>query len=367
VSELGDPGLGEMTEIDKTPPSAPAGQRADDERATAEGTGSTVDRVRATGRRVFSIDEIGPLLALVALVVVIGGFHSEFLEKTVLLNTVRSAAFVAITSYGMVYLLAMTEIDLSVGGIYALAIMLAAQWSVHIDPYLAALLAIGVAALLGAFNGVLASLFRIPVIIITLGTLSMYRGLVQIISEGKPVAGLPLQSSFFTKLGGETLGMPTSAWFVLALGVILTFVFRKTRFGAMVRATGSNRQAAEFSGIPVRRIRLYALMLTGALAGLAGVLSLAYYGGADPTIGGGYELQVIAAAIIGGTAVSGGTGTVPGALIGALIVAVINSGLIFFSINANWANFVTGAVIVIAVGSDALVRRRRAYRELRGT
>ncbi|HVW48032.1 MAG TPA: ABC transporter permease [Solirubrobacterales bacterium] len=323
------------------------------------------DRARDAWRRFLALEELGPLLALAALVILIGGFHSEFTEKTVLLNTLRSASFVAITAYGMVYLLAMTEIDLSVGGIYALSIMLAAKWMAHIDPFLAALLAILVAVLMGAVNGLLANIFRIPVIIITLGTLSMYRGLVQIVSDGKPATGIPLQSSFFSKLGGETLGLPTAAWFVLGLGVILTFVFRKTRFGAMVRATGSNHQAAEFSGIPTRRIRLYALMLVGGLAGLAGVLSLAYFQGADPTIGAGYELQVIAAAIIGGTAVSGGTGTVPGALIGALIVAVINSGLIFFSINSNWTNFVTGAVIVIAVGSDALIRRRRAARAVR--
>lgn len=325
------------------------------------------DRALAALRRAFAIDEIGPLLALVALVALIGSFHSEFLEKDVLLNTVRSAAFVAIAAYGMVYLLAMTEIDLSVGGIYALSIMLAAQWMSGINPWLAALLAIVVAVGLGAFNGVLSNVFRIPVIIITLGTLSMYRGLVQVVSDGKPATGIPLDSSFFTRLGEETLGIPTSAWIVVILGIVLTFVFKKTRFGAMVRATGSNHQAAEFSGIPTRRIRLYALMLTGGLAGLAGVLSLAYFQGADPTVGAGYELQVIAAAIIGGTAVSGGTGTVPGALIGALIVAVINSGLIFFSIDSNWTNFVTGAVIVVAVGSDALVRRRRAARALRGT
>ena len=107
-------------------------------------------------------------------------------------------------------------------------------------------------------------------------------------------------------------------------------------------------------------------MLVGALAATAGVLSLAFFQGADPTVGGGFELQVIAAAIIGGTAVSGGSGTVPGALLGALIVAVINSGLVFFSVDSNWTNFVTGAVIVIAVGMDALVRRRRAEAALRG-
>jgi ribose transport system permease protein len=355
----------EMSETSSaTPqPTAVPGQSPTPPRA---GKADDGDHARSIWRRFTSLDELGPLLALAALVILIGGFHSEFTEKTVLLNTLRSASFVAIAAYGMVYLLAMTEIDLSVGGIYALTIMLAAKWMADINPYVAAVLAIMVAVMLGAFNGLLANVFRIPVIIITLGTLSMYRGLVQIVSDGKPATGIPLESSFFTKLGGETLGLPTSAWFVIALGIILTFVFRKTRFGAMVRATGSNHQAAEFSGIPTRRIRLYALMLVGGLSGLAGVLSLAYFQGADPTIGAGYELQVIAAAIIGGTAVSGGTGTVPGALIGALIVSTINSGLIFFSINSNWTNFVTGAVIVIAVGSDALIRRRRAARALRG-
>jgi ribose transport system permease protein len=354
--------MDEMSETSTTPQPAAAAQPT----STPPAAASAGDRARGILRRVFAIDEIGPLLALIALVALIGAFHSEFLEKDVLLNTVRSAAFVAIAAYGMVYLLAMTEIDLSVGGIYALSIMLAAKWMSSINPWLAALLAIGVAVMMGAFNGVLSNLFRIPVIIVTLGTLSMYRGLVQVVSGGKPATGIPLDSSFFSKLGENTLGIPTSAWIVVIIGIILTFVFRKTRFGAMVRATGSNHQAAEFSGIPTRRIRLYALMLTGGLAGLAGVLSLAYFQGADPTVGAGYELQVIAAAIIGGTAVSGGTGTVPGALIGALIVAVINSGLIFFSIDSNWTNFVTGAVIVIAVGSDALVRRRRAARALRG-
>jgi ribose transport system permease protein len=299
------------------------------------------------------------------IVLAIGLTHSKFFANTAVSSNIRTAAFVAIVAYGMVFLLAMTEIDLSVGGIYAVTIMLAAKWMTSIDPFLAAGLAILVGVGLGCVNGVLANFFRIPVIIITLGTLSMFRGLVQVVSGGKPVTGIPLDSSFFTKLGGNTLGIPTAGWIVVILGIVLTFVFKKTRFGAMVRATGSNRQAAEFSGIPTRRIRLYALMLIGGLAGLAGVLSLAYFQGADPTVGAGYELQVIAAAIIGGTAIAGGSGTVPGALIGALIVAVINSGLIFFSIDSNWTNFVTGAVIVVAVGSDALVRRRRASRALR--
>ena len=318
-------------------------------------------------RKLFGFDELGALVALGLLVLVIGLFHGDFLQKTVLVDTIRQAAFVAIVAYGMVFLLAMSEFDLSVGGTYAVALILAAKWMANggMSPWIAAGLAILVGVAMGAANGLLANLFRIPVIIVTLGTLSLYRGLVTVISNGEPVVGIPTQSPFFTKLGGDVLGFPAAGWVVLVLGVVLTLVFTKTRFGAMVRAIGSNRQAAEFSGIPAGRIRLYALMLVGALAALAGVLSLAFFQGADPTVGGGFELQVIAAAIIGGTAVSGGSGTVPGALLGALIVAVINSGLVFFSVDSNWTNVVTGAVILVAVGMDALVRRRRAERALR--
>jgi len=314
--------------------------------------------------RIRGVDEIGVAVALGALVLIIGTAHPEFLASDVLLGTLRQAAFVAIVAYGLVFLLAMTEIDLSVGGIYAVTIIVAAKLMTGsgLNPWLAALAAIVRGAALGGLNGLLATAFRIPVIIVTLGTLSMYRGLVTVISNSQPVGGLPVTTSFFTTAGEDLLGVPAAGWVVIVLGIVLTVVFTRTRFGAMVRAVGSNVQAARYMGIPAQRIRLYALIMVGALCGLSGVLSLAFFQGADPTIGIGFELQAIAAAIIGGTAVSGGTGTVPGALLGALIVAVINSGLVFFSVPANWSDFITGGVILVAVGSDALLRRRRETR-----
>jgi ribose transport system permease protein len=324
--------------------------------------------LRAGLKRVLSFEELGVATALVVMVLVIGAFHSNFLQKNVLLDTLQTASFVAIIAYGMVFLLTMSEIDLSVGGTYALSIITTAKlMSGHgMNPWVAILPGIGIAAFLGAVNGVLASLLRLPLIIITLGTLSAYGGLATVVSNGQPVQNLPINSSFFTELGGNWLGFPAAAWVALVLLVSLTVVFTKTRFGTMVRAIGSNHQAATFSGIPAGRIRFYAITMTGALAGVSGVLSLAYFQGADPTLGTGLELQVIAAAIIGGTAVSGGTGTVPGALLGALIVAVINSALVFFAIPTNWSDVVTGAVILLAVGTDSFLRRRRAARAVRG-
>ena len=324
-------------------------------------TGRRTPTTRARFPRLPAVDELGIGLALVLLVLLIGAFEPGFLDSDVLLNTLRQAAFVAIVAYGMVFLLAMSEFDLSVGGTYAVSIVLAGTWMADgaMNPYLAAALAVGVATLMGLANGIFANGFRIPVVIVTIGTLSLYRGLVYVISDGQPVAGLPVDSSFFTALGGSLLGVPVAGWVVLALGAVLTVVFTKTRFGTMVRAIGSNREAARFSGIPTGRIRIYCLMLVGALAGLSGVLSLAFFQGADPAVGSAFELEVIAAAIIGGTAIHGGSGTVPGALLGALIVAVINAGLVFFSVDPIWGSFVTGAVILAAVASDALIRRRR--------
>lgn len=332
-------------------------------KATVGGGGRIA--LRPLVKRLFSFEELGIAAALVALVLLIGAFHSNFLNQNNLLNTLQTASFVAVIAYGMVFLLAMGELDLSAGSTYALSTILAAKWMSGggMNPWLAVVLGIGVGAGLGAVNGILASALRLPLIIITLGTLSGFQGLATVASNAGPIENLPTGSSFYTFLGHDQLGLPMAAWAALLLVVGLSFVFTKTRFGTMVRATGSNREAAAFSGIPSGRIRLYAAMLTGALAATSGMLALAYFQGADPTIGGTpLELQIIAAAVIGGTAISGGTGTVPGALIGALIVAVINSGLLFFQIPSNWSDFVTGAVIVVAVGTDSLVRHRRRTR-----
>lgn len=324
---------------------------------TASPPGGRGDRrLTKTLKRLTGMKEFGPATALVVLVIIIGSVHPLFFSHDVVVANLRAASIVAIVAYGMVLLLTMEEFDLSSGGIYGICFYLAAIGMSSLDPFLAALLAIIAGIVLGAFNGFLAAAFRTPVIIVTLGTYSLYGGLVHVISGGQVTGLLPTSSPFFD-LGGNLLGIPVIAWFAVGVGALLTFVLYKTRFGALVRASGSNREAAEFSGIPVARIRLYVLMILGALAGLSGVLSLAYFEGGDPTIGSTLVFQVIAAAIIGG-----GSGSIIGAFIGALIVTVINSGLVFFNVDPLWASAVTGAVIIVAVGSDALIRRRRVAR-----
>lgn len=318
---------------------------------------------RRFSTRLFVQEEIGITAVLIALVVVIGVFHPTFLARGALLGTVRSAAFVALIAFGMVFLVAMTELDLSVGSVFGFSALVSGELMAHgMPPWLALVTGPVTGMCLEAFNAVIANSFRIPVIIVTLGTLSAFQGLATVVTNSQAVNGLPLTSSFFRILGGSVLGVPASVWVVLIVGSVLAVTFRRTPFGARVRAIGSNDVAARFSGIRISRTRLQVLLLVGALCGLSGVLALAYFQGADPTLGGGLELQVIAATIIGGTAVSGGTGTVPGALIGALVIATITSGLVYFSIGPNWSGVVTGGTVVVAVSADGALRRRRARR-----
>jgi ribose transport system permease protein len=309
---------------------------------------------------VFRVDEFGVIAALIALVLVIGAFHPTFLEAAQLVDVVEQAAFVGILACGMTYLLAMRELDLSVGSNYALSIIGAATLMQHgVDPWLGAVAGVALGGFLGMVNGLIGEAVRIPSIITTLGTLSLYRGLALAISDGKNVADLPRTHGFFTFVGGDLLGVPVPVWVLLIVALGLTIVLRSTRFGATVRAIGSNPDAARFSGISLPRTRIQVLVLSGALAGLSGMLTLAFFASGDPTIGNGYELQAIAAAIIGGTPLRGGSGTVWGSVLGAVILGTVASGLVYFGVPINWNLFATGVVILLAVAMDSLLRRRR--------
>lgn len=321
----------------------------------------TSARSRAIAGRILRVDEIGVIAALVALVLVIGLFHPTFLHSAQLVDVVEQAAFVGILACGMTFLLAMRELDLSVGSVYALSIIGAATLiQSGVDPWLGAVAGVALGCLLGTVNGIICEAIKIPSIITTLGTLSAYRGLALAVSDGKNVADLPREHAFFTVVGGELFGLPVAVWTLLLTALGLTIVLRRTRFGTTVRSIGSNPEAARFSGISLPRTRIKVLALSGALAGLSGMLTLAFFASGDPTIGNGYELQAIAAAIIGGTPLRGGSGTVWGSVLGAVILGTVASGLVYFGVPINWNLFATGVVILLAVALDSLLRRRRA-------
>lgn len=231
------------------------------------------------------------------------------------------------------------------------------------NPWAAALAVLALSAFVGALNGAVTTYLRLPSFIVTLATSMLLRGVGLALAEGRQITDLPQDHAFFTVLGGGgSLGVPNAVW-VCALAVVaLTVVFTRTRFGARVRAIGSNPEAAEFGGLPVTRTRIAALALSGLMAGIAAVLALAFFIAGDPTIGQGYELTAIAAAIIGGTPLKGGTGSVLGAAAGTLILGVVTAALVFFEVPINWTTFATGGVILVAVGAAPLLRRVRDLR-----
>jgi ribose transport system permease protein len=315
--------------------------------------------VGGLGRAILRQDFLGVLIATVALVLLIGAFYPNFLEFGQLTSILRNATYIGILACGMAFLLAMRELDLSVGSIYALTALACAMFSESLGPWLAAVLAIVVGAVLGLFNALLIQFFGLPSIVATLATLAMYRGLTLALSEGTQVLGPPIDHSFSQFFTGDLLGVPVVAVVLIVVVAVLTFVLRSTPFGYRVRAIGSNPDAARFSGIPVNRVRMQAFVLTGVLGGLAGVLTIGYLGAADPNTGTGYELQAIAAAVIGGTSLAGGRATIVGAALGAILLGVVASGLAYFSVPINWNQFALGAVVLGAVALDSLVRRRR--------
>ena len=307
------------------------------------------------------LEDSGLVFVFIAMLLAIGIPYPEFFSFGSVKTILRQSALVGIIAFGMVYLVAMIEIDLSVGGIFAVAGSLSALLIKfhHFDPWIAVAIALVAGTGLGALNGVLTSLLRVPLIIVSLGTLSGYFGLHLILSDGKAIYGLPKNHPFFRLLGSDLFELPASVWTALICAIVLYFVFARTRFGATVRAIGSNPAAAEFIGVRPGLIRIYATALVGFLAALSGVMTLAYFKAVDTSSGRNLGLQVIAGVVIGGTSLAGGSGTILGAALGVLIITTIDSGLVFYGVNLNYSEFVTGCVIIGAIALDRVVKRRR--------
>jgi len=316
-------------------------------------------RLRRIGRRIAHIDEIGVIGALLIMMLVLSVTTTAFLTPTNLLQVARQASYYGIMAIGMVFVISMGDIDLSVGSILMLTNIIAALALRDGQPLLVVIvIGLGAGALCGFINGGLSVVLRIPTIIVTLGTLSIYRGLGLVISNAAPISKFSKENWFFTVGGGDILGVPTSVVLMLVVGVLGYILYNQTAFGRRVQALGSNLQAARFSGIRIARQRILVMTLMGIIAALAGLAALAFLQSADPTTGQGFELLVIASTIIGGTALSGGSGSIPGAILGALIIAVIRNGLVLLGMSAYWGLAATGAVIIAAVALDYFIKRR---------
>jgi ribose transport system permease protein len=310
--------------------------------------------------RLRAIDEIGVAVALLSVCGVLWlTAGDKFIRPRNLLQVARQASSYGIMSVGMVLLLSMGEIDLSVGAILTLVdIVTALALRERIPMALAVLAGLGIGAGCGLVNGLLGVLLRIPTIIVTLGTMSIYRGLALVLSKATPISDFPKDNLLFNLGSGTMLGLPTSVFMMLVVALLGHALLAHTPFGWRVQGIGSNSQAARFSGIPLARYRVVAMTMMGLVAGVAGLMELAFLQTGSPTTGQGYELYVIASAIIGGTALTGGSGSVTGGILGALLIAVIRNGLVLVEFSAYWSAVVTGVVIIAAVGIGGLIKNQ---------
>jgi ribose/xylose/arabinose/galactoside ABC-type transport system permease subunit len=276
---------------------------------------------------------------------------------------VRNAVFIFIVGAFMTYVLVSGGLDLSVGSVFMAGAMAVAQFLVWGYPvWLSMLLAVGVGVVVGLANGVLINYARIPAFITTLGMLYVVRGLTTFATQGRPLAPIPDE---FNMLGqADVLGVPLLIIYAVIIGIIAHIVLEATPFGWSIRAIGGNREAARASGIDVRRLSTVVYVLCGASAAFAGMLMSARLGSGQPSVGNGFELQVISAVIIGGTSLFGGIGSVAGTALGALVLSILNDGLILLRIDPILQNVMVGVIIVVAVGIDQF-RRGRMFRTLR--
>lgn len=280
--------------------------------------------------------------------------RSSFLKRQNLQLVAESASIFAIMAVGAAAVIILAGIDLSVGSIYALAGVAGGIVLRELDPGtsavvaipLAAALCVGAGAVCGFVNGVGVVLMKVHPFVITLSTMAVYRGVALVMTGGDTVDGVP--ASVPASLDWRLVAI----YSMVACALIGAFVYTRTVFGRRIFAVGGNEVAARYAGVPVNRIRIMVFTIAGALGGLAALMALGRFGAAEASAGMAYELKVIAAAVIGGTSLAGGRGSAIGAVLGAIIIALIENAFVVMRIPAQWSQVVFGVTIVIAVAID---------------
>jgi ribose transport system permease protein len=302
-------------------------------------------------KKLLSIREAGVLLALILIMLFFGFYTSTFFTAKNLTNVLRQSSVLGIMAIAVTFLIISGEFDLSIGSTFAFtAIVSVVMMESNIVPLLAFLLALSMAGIIGLINGFLVTKAKIPSFIATLGMMMVVRSLVLISSSGRPRV-LGDRGLIGEVMGGGTLfgAIPVPIVWLLVIVGLSWVLLSKTTFGYKVYATGGNIQATRLSGINTDRIKIINYFLTSFAAGFAGIISLCFLRMVAPVQGSGYELEAIAASVIGGTALSGGIGSIFGTFLGSFILAVIRNGLVLMRTNPYLQNGVLGAVILIAV------------------
>lgn len=301
----------------------------------------------------------GLVLALVALVVALSLLNDRFLTQSNLINVLRQISINAIIAAGMTVVIIGRGIDLSVGSLLALTGVVGASLAVGGTPAaLAILAALGLGLAMGVFNGAFVAYAGIAPFIVTLAGLTVFRGMALAFTDGRPISGLP--PAFMTIGYGSFLGLPVPVWIMLGFLLLTHVILRYTALGRAIYAIGGNEEAARLSGIPVRRVVLFTFAYAGLAAALASVVLTGRLNSAQPSAGVMFELDAIAAVVVGGTSLFGGKGGVFGTLVGALIIGVINNGMNLLNVPSFYQQIVKGGVILAALLIERIVSARRS-------
>jgi ribose transport system permease protein len=307
----------------------------------------------------FDIKKLGPLIGFFLLCIVLSVLSDSFLTVDNWLNILRQVSINALIAFGMTFVILTGGIDLSVGSVLALSSAITAGMMASGTNGVTAII-IGLLAgfFMGAINGIVITKGRVAPFIATLATMTMFRGLTLVYTDGRPITGFAADDILFQMMGrGYFLGIPVPVVFMIVVYAALYFVLKKTTFGRHTYAIGGNEEASRLSGIRVDRLKVWIYSLTGGLSALAGIILTSRLNSAQPTAGTAYELDAIAAVVLGGTSLSGGRGWIFGTLVGALIIGVLNNGLNLLNVSSFYQQVIKGLVILLAVLLD---RRKEA-------
>ncbi|WP_342048256.1 ABC transporter permease [Bacillus sp. OTU530] len=299
------------------------------------------------------LNKYGIVFIFIAMCILMSILSPAFLNVNNLINVVRQISFIGIVAMGMTMVIITTGVDLSPGSVIALVSVVAASYA-HPGEYplfVPLLIGMAIGAAAGFINGAISAKGKIPPFIATLGMMTAARGLALLYSDGRPIGNLSESFMFIGK--GTIAGIPFPILIFIVMGIISHIMLSQMRFGKYTYAIGGNEQAARICGIPVDRYKIMIFTYAGLLAGIAGLMLTARISAGQPSLGLMYELDAIAAAVIGGTSLNGGIGTIPGTMIGALIIGVLNNGLDLMNVSSYWQQILKGAIIVAAVLLDS--------------
>lgn len=311
--------------------------------------------------RLASMREAGLIVIILALCIAMSFASPHFLTWGNFRAMLMSFSIEGIVVVGMTILLIVGGIDLSVGSVVCFSMVVSgALFLAGLDPWTASLIGIGVSALIGAAMGFFVTVVGLNHFITSLAAMVIVRGMCLVITKGTPLSLFTLPPAFKAIGQGSFHGLPYVIIIFVVVVAIFDFLLRRATAFRKVFYTGSNEKAAQFSGIKTRQVKFWVTVLCSTLAGLAGVIYMARFGAATPTFGAGMELNIIAAAVIGGASLNGGSGTIFGAILGMALLSVVTSSLILLDVSVYWQDMIKGCILLAAVSIDHFLHRKKS-------